>query len=62
MSEPWYAWNWDYSNHQGDLKFSYSRIVRWRRGWVTLYKLIDTEGHVAWRLYLPFNICVGIQL
>ena len=61
--DSWHTWRWD----RRELHYkaiNYKKIIRWRRGWITLYKLesLDDDPIIEWRLYLPFNISVGIQL
>lgn len=59
--EPWWTWHWDRVEVL-DASVSYSRVIRWRRGsFVTLYRLEGSRS-TEWRLYLPFNASVGIQL
>lgn len=63
--EHWSKWHWDYIHMPEEMTLKYSSVKRWRRGWVTLYKLTSQEGEetvIDWRLYLPFNVNVGIQV
>lgn len=56
----WWTWHWD-NISMDDTPIPYRSITRWRRGWITLYKM-DNDHSVEWRLYFPFNISIGIQL
>jgi hypothetical protein len=60
----WWAWEWNTHSHgKGSISFDY--LVRWRRGWFSLYKIVTEYDHevvTEWRLYLPFNINVGIEV
>jgi hypothetical protein len=59
----WWTWEWDRMKCPGG-KVTYNHITRWRRGWVTLYKLVthyENKDNVVWRLFLPFNLNVGIE-
>lgn len=59
--EPWWAWHWDRGDFE-HVPVTYDRVTRWRRGsFVTLYRLVGVRS-TEWRLYLPFNASVGIQL
>lgn len=55
----WWSWNWDHVKTR-ELSVPYLSITRWRRGWVTLYRL-ESATSVEWRLYFPFNISIGFQ-
>lgn len=57
----WWTWDWDRTHTTGDASIRYHAVTRWRRGWVTLYRLAG-EGYVDWQLWLPFNVSVGIQV
>ena len=58
--DPWWKWDWD-SHEAHNFDLSYVSLKRWRRGWITLYRF-EGQGHdVEWRLYLPFNISIGVQ-
>lgn len=46
------------SNADHDLAYAVDRIKRWRRGWLTLYR-VDSMGETMWWLYGPFNLAVG---
>lgn len=59
-ADHWYTWRWD-TFSQAYPFISFVSITRWRRGWMTLYKLVNVDQSVEWRLYLPFNISLGIQ-
>jgi hypothetical protein len=65
--EPWWKWEWDtqsWSLDHHDTAYRCDRFTRWRRGWVTLYKFESDYPDsvcVEWRLYLPFNLSVGIE-
>lgn len=64
MNEKWWTWEWDRSSAKGNLFLRYQELVRWRRGWVTLYKFVsqhDDGVQTEWRLYLPFNFSVSMQ-
>lgn len=56
---PWWTWEWD-ARRLENPRVPYVSIDRWRRGWVTLYRFQGID-HVEWRLYLPFNVSVGVQ-
>jgi hypothetical protein len=59
--KPWWAWDWDrHDASKAMLAVPLERVTRWRRGWVTLYRLTSVDT-VEWRLFLPFNFNVGIQ-
>lgn len=59
----WWHWDWDYQHLSGELMAHYSAITRWRRGWFTLYKMVCASGYgTEWRLYMPFNFSIGVQL
>jgi len=60
----WWTWEWDRVGVEGDLVLTYTQIIRWRRGWVTLYKFVfehEEDVQTEWRLYLPFNVSVSVQ-
>lgn len=57
MKSSWWRWDWD-TDIRGGVTLEYDRVTRWRRGWVTLYRMEDLHG-VRWALYLPFNLFVG---
>lgn len=59
-AERWWTWYWDRRTYH-DVEVNYTSITRWRRGWVSLYRFVG-YGVVEWRLYLPFNISVGIEM
>jgi len=66
MREPWWKWDWDVTEAQGQLEKYHGLVKRWRRGWVTLYKFVSRLGNdgtetVEWRLYFPFNVSVGFE-
>ena len=57
----WWKWDWDRMSAFGPrVTVRYHGITRWRRGWVTLYKFVALDGSVEWRLYLPFNVSLGM--
>ncbi len=62
MKEHWTTWHWDRVETPYPIAIPYASIIRWRRGWITLYKHTATDHSVEWRLHLPFNISIGIQL
>ena len=64
----WWTWDWDECDYAGvEVPRVYSRIRRWRRGWVTLYAMTYAHsGHgiaevTDWRLFLTFNINIGMS-
>jgi hypothetical protein len=57
--EFWWVWEWDHQSVK-DCRLDFTSVSRWRRGWVTLYKL-TTEGDSQWWVYLPFNIGFGFS-
>lgn len=61
MDEKWWHWHWDRLSRNHTSSIPYQNIVRWRRGWITLYKFVGDHA-TEWRLYFPFNICIGISL
>lgn len=64
LDEEWWHWNWD-RMEATNVRMPFSLIVRWRRGWVTLYKMVQRLPGMTtteWKLWLPFNIWIGIQL
>ena len=59
----WWKWEWD-SHEMGGGLITIDYLKRWRRGWITLYKVvtfIGDEETIEWRLYLPFNLYVGFE-
>lgn len=58
--EPWWVWRWD-AYEAKDAKVPYVSIKRWRRGsLLTIYRK-ESVGDVAWWIYLPFNIGLGLS-
>lgn len=56
----WWKWQWDRVEAK-NVDITFTCITRWRRGWITIYKLEDIET-TEWTLWFPFNIIIGIQL
>ena len=52
----WWKWEWDRAEGSGTIQ--YDSVIRWRRGWVTLYRF-ESRLSTSWELYLPFNFFVG---
>ena len=64
MRAAWWKWEWDDGFMHGGGRVTFDSITRFRRGWVTIYKFVTYYGDeetIEWRLYLPFNISVGIE-
>lgn len=57
----WYHWNWDYQEMMEPSMLPYLSIKRWRKGLITFYR-IEAPNSYEWRLYLPFNISIGIAI
>lgn len=60
----WWKWEWDTTEVGESMSVTFDYLVRFRRGWVTLYKFVTYRGDeetVEWRLFLPFNVNVGIE-
>lgn len=64
MRTPWWKWEWDTFERKSGAVVQYTTVKRWRRGWVTLYRFetcYPNSTCVEWRLFLPFNLNVGIE-
>jgi hypothetical protein len=55
--EPWWRWRWD-TRQVADVSMPLRSIVRWRRGWLTVYRF-ETDSGVQWWLYGPFHLALG---
>lgn len=64
MRTAWWKWEWDSTEKGASTTITFDYLKRWRRGWVTLYKFetaFTDSVCVEWRLFLPFNVNVGIE-
>ena len=61
MKDRWWTWRWD-RVETTELKTTWKRVVRWRRGSLLTVYLFETgDGARQVWLYGPFNLAVGFS-